>query len=99
MTKITYLEEQDVLLIRPSILPDSDDFQLWGEVFLTMDKLKIIEFNQGADRHQWRFEFDQQPFAMNYEYYSESIWISPEGIDASTLMSFLHTTLCLNLQQ
>ncbi|MBQ4814424.1 hypothetical protein A7985_24870 [Pseudoalteromonas luteoviolacea] len=99
MTTITYLEEQDVLLIHPSMHPDSDDFQLWGEVFLTMDRLNTIEFNQGADRHQWRFEFNQQPFALNYEYYSESIWISPEGVDASTLMSLLHTTLCLNLQQ
>ncbi|KZN35172.1 DUF3630 family protein [Pseudoalteromonas luteoviolacea] len=99
MTTISHIEDQNILLVTPSLLPESDDFQLWGEVFLAMQDINTIEFNQGADRHQWRFEFHSQAFELNYEYYSESIWISPEGIDATALLPDLHANISSNLQQ
>ncbi|MCF2856939.1 DUF3630 family protein [Pseudoalteromonas sp. SMS1] len=99
MTAITYLEDTNVLVITPTLLPHSDDFKLWGEVFLAIESVKTIEFNQGADRHQWRFEFKRQTYNLNYEHYSESIWISPEGIDATALIAHLHKVISTNLQQ
>ncbi|KID54896.1 hypothetical protein JF50_23940 [Pseudoalteromonas luteoviolacea] len=99
MTKIISLDAQDTLQVIPDEFPDSDEFQLWGSVFLTVDKLDTLEFNEGADRHQWRFTYLQQPFSLNFEHYSESIWICPEGQEASQLLSSLHAQICSNLQQ
>ncbi|AOT07129.1 DUF3630 family protein [Pseudoalteromonas luteoviolacea] len=99
MTKIISLDEQDALQIIPSEFPDGDDFQLWGSVFLSVDKLETLEFNEGADRHQWRFTYLQQPFSLNFEHYSESIWICPEGQESLQLLSSLHALFCSNLQQ
>ncbi|MDK1288935.1 DUF3630 family protein [Pseudoalteromonas umbrosa] len=99
MTNIIQLDDENTLQVIPSLFPDSDDFQLWGSIFLAIDKLKTIEFNEGADRHQWRFTYLQQSFSLNFEYYSESIWITPEGAAATQLLPSLLEHFCLNLQQ
>ncbi|MBQ4837377.1 MULTISPECIES: DUF3630 family protein [Pseudoalteromonas] len=99
MTNIKLLSDKSTLQVMPSVFPDSDEFQLWGSIFLSMDALTTLEFNEGADRHQWRFNYEHQSFCLNFEYYSESIWISPEGVEATQLIPNLLTYLRLNLQQ
>ncbi|QTL35958.1 DUF3630 family protein [Pseudoalteromonas viridis] len=98
-THIDHLADQDTILITPSALPEADEFELWGQIFLHLDGLSILEFHQGADRHQWRFTCAGHPYNLNFEHYSESIWIAPEGLAATEHLPNLVTLLRLNLQQ
>ncbi|CAH9049617.1 hypothetical protein PSECIP111951_00369 [Pseudoalteromonas holothuriae] len=83
MSHIELDSEHQVLIITPSCLPAADEFELWGEIFLHNSKhIQMLEFSQGVDRHQWRFSYTQHNFNLNFEHYSDSIWIAPEGADS-----------------
>lgn len=93
MTKITLTENQDTLIITPDIIPFDDEFELWAGIFLHHDEITELHFEQGADRHMMRFHYKNNGFSLNFEHYSESIWITPEGIDATALLPQLSVLL------
>ncbi|MFC3033507.1 DUF3630 family protein [Pseudoalteromonas fenneropenaei] len=75
--------QHQILLLSPEIFPHSDEFALWARIFLHHPEIQIVEINLGADRHQARFHFAEEGFNLNFEHYSESLWISPEGQQAA----------------
>ncbi|MBD1580722.1 DUF3630 family protein [Pseudoalteromonas sp. S16_S37] len=90
MSKIELDFEHQVLVITPNCLPDADEFELWAKIFLHFpEQIKILEYAQGADRHQLRFCYAEHNFNLNFEHYSESIWVSPEGHDAQAQLDNL----------
>jgi len=66
-----------------------EDFGLWIRLFLHHYERTINEYSAGADRHQLRFTYQQQTFNLNFEHYSQSIWINGEGHDAEHLLAAL----------
>ncbi|OHU89036.1 MULTISPECIES: DUF3630 family protein [Pseudoalteromonas] len=87
MSQVEFDPEYQILIITPTCLPEADEFELWSSIFLHHPQhIQIIEFAQGADRHQLRFSYAQQSFNLNFEHYSESIWIAPEGQDAAPFL-------------
>ncbi|MEJ6475813.1 DUF3630 family protein [Pseudoalteromonas piscicida] len=93
MTTLTLDAPHEVIIIHSEITPQDDEFELWGQIFLHQDAIQLLEFSAGADRHQWRFSFEQCYFNLNFEHYSDSIWIAPDGVDALDLLPSLHKTL------
>jgi len=89
MTQIEYDHAHKYILITPVEPPNDEDFELWSTLFLHSDDITLNEYSSGADRHQIRFSYDQQTFNLNYEHYSQSIWINAEGIDAEHLLAAL----------
>jgi hypothetical protein len=57
--------------------------------FLHSDEISISEFAAGADRHQLRFNYANHTFNLNFEHYSQSVWINGEGQDADNLLAAL----------
>lgn len=66
----------DHILITPSELPNDEEFELWATIYLHNDAISDLVFEQGADRHLMRFKFKQTHFNLNFEHYSQSIWIN-----------------------
>jgi len=97
MTQITLNTEFNFLKIIPEFFPDADEFELWGSILLSNDEITLLETSIGADRHQIRFCWQTQNFNLNFEHYSESLWISPEGIEAELSLTKLHLFLLSTL--
>lgn len=93
MTKLHFDPDLNTLIITPELFPEDEDFELWATIFLHHGAIQIIEFSQGADRHQLRFLFNEAPFNLNYEFYSQSLWICPEGNIAQEKLSSLNSLL------
>lgn len=93
MTKITLNAEFNFLQIIPGCFPDADEFTFWGEIFLSQETISILETSEGADRHQIRFCWKSFNFNLNFEHYSESLWINAEGIEAETQLEQLQKIL------
>ncbi len=98
MTELSYDAEHKIIVVTPSELPHDEDFALWATLFLHASAITTTDFDTGADRHQLRFHFTNHSFNLNFEHYSESIWITAEGIDASEALPQLHQYLAMQLQ-
>ena len=97
MTQITFNTEFNFLQIAPDFFPEADDFAFWGQIFLNHEAISILETSDGADRHQIRFCWHGQHFNLNFEHYSESLWVSPEGVEAELLLEQLQLFLLSTL--
>lgn len=78
--------------------PDWDDFIPWGKNLIA--KLQNSQFNQldtGADRHKLTFTFAQNRFSLNYETYSDSIWIEADEPNANDGIAQLQTAIAILL--
>ncbi|SFC43267.1 DUF3630 family protein [Pseudoalteromonas denitrificans] len=93
MTKIEFDTDHQILLILSELPPLDDEFELWASIFLHHDLFSKHEFELGADRHLMRFIFKDQRFNLNFEHYSESIWVTADGIEAQALLPELYQYL------
>ncbi|MCO7248895.1 DUF3630 family protein [Pseudoalteromonas sp. Ps84H-4] len=98
MTELTFDAEHAVIIVQASEPPHDEDFELWATLFLHTPAIKIADFDAGADRHQLRFHFTDHSFNLNFEHYSESIWINAEGVEATEILGELYQYLVTQLQ-
>jgi hypothetical protein len=89
MTQIEYDHAHKFILITPVEPPHDEDFELWSTLFLRSNDITINEYSAGADRHQVRFTYNHHTFNLNYEHYSQSVWINGEGAEAEHLLAAL----------
>ena len=82
MTTLSLDREHHVIIITPDVIPEADEFEFWGRIFLHHEHLSMGEFEQGADRHLLHFHFQQSPYELHFEHYSDSLWICPRGVEA-----------------
>lgn len=66
---------EDVMELQVSPQPDWDDFKLFVDWFLQEieGELKVADY--GMDRHQVDFEKAGLRYLLNYEHYTQAIWI------------------------
>ncbi|MGB0859224.1 MAG: DUF3630 family protein [Pseudoalteromonas spongiae] len=83
----------DHILITPVELPDDEEFELWASIYLHNDAISSLEFEQGADRHLMRFKFKNTSFNLNFEHYSQSIWINSDSQQDLELLPELYSSL------
>ncbi len=98
MTELTFDAEHAVIIVQASEPPHDEDFELWATLFLHTPAIKIADFDAGADRYQLRFHFTDHSFNLNFEHYSESIWINAEGVEATEILGELYQHLVTQLQ-
>jgi len=90
--------KHNAIIISPTEMPNDEDFELWANLFLHFPLITITEFEAGADRHQLRFNYEQHNFNLNFEHYSNSIWINGEGAEAEHLLAALTLYFMTQLQ-
>ena len=83
----------DYILITPDAIPSDDEFALWARIYLHSDTISSLEFEQGADRHTMRFKFKKASFNLNYEHYSQSIWVNTDALNDRALLPILFSSL------
>jgi len=89
MTQVEYDHQHNIIIILPSEMPNDEDFELWSTLYLHSNDITLGEFSKGADRHQMRFSYQQHNFNLHFEHYSQSVWVSAEGIEAEHLLAAL----------
>lgn len=79
MHNIQLYRVENTLIIDPQEKPDWDNFIAWGQKLLNHPTLHCTsEYDSGADKHKLNFTFVQQRYSLNYESYSDSVWIEAE---------------------
>lgn len=69
------VQQDDVTLLHIQPMPDWQDFELFVQHFLQMEQGVLISQDQGMDRHQIRYRIGNQRFLLQFEHYTESVWI------------------------
>jgi hypothetical protein len=83
----------DHILITPDVMPHDDEFELWATIYLHNNAFSALNFEQGADRHLMRFKFQHTPFNLNFEHYSQSLWINTDSELDTALLPELFLSL------
>lgn len=87
---------EDTLIIETQEKPDWDNFVAWGQKLLHQQQIHCAsEYDSGADKHKLNFTFVQQRYSLNYENYSDSVWIDADEPRAIAQLDALLKTLML----
>ncbi|WP_246029016.1 DUF3630 family protein [Parashewanella tropica] len=57
---------------------DFEHFDSFATEFCNAIDSRVIQKHWGADRHQWQLDFEGCLLNLNYEFYSDSCWLSIE---------------------
>lgn len=68
-------EQTQHVIVSPA--PDWDDFKAFSEQFIEHQGATVISTDYGMDRHQVDYELEGKRFRLNYEHYTQSVWIEP----------------------
>lgn len=71
-------DQRTVTLLVVSPQPDWEDFTEFVSEFVDQEQGRIIEQDYGMDRHQIRYDVGNVRYILQYEHYSESIWVEQE---------------------
>lgn len=92
--KVKYNPNDQILIILPKTVPDWEEFISFGRSILQSANINEINTEEiGADRHRITFTFEQNRFSLNYENYSNSIWIESDEPSATEYLDKLATHL------
>lgn len=76
---------------------DQDDIEsIFQQLFECFPALTIIEKSIGADRESIRFEWQNTPFELNVECYSQSVWVEPKYSEDTAYLNALFQYLQAN---
>ncbi|WP_105253822.1 DUF3630 family protein [Pseudoalteromonas sp. T1lg75] len=89
MTTLSLDRDHQVIIINPDVMPEADEFDFWGRIFLHQDEISLGEFSQGADRHMLRFHYCNCPFELHFEHYGDNLWIAASGAESELLLEKL----------
>lgn len=71
---------------------EQDDFSTLRMCFLAQfPQFKVLEHVQGADRDIIRLTWQDRHFSLNFEYYSESIWLEADDEKSVTALNVIFT--------
>jgi hypothetical protein len=59
-------------------MPDWDEFSLFVEQFLLAENATLVDKDYGMDRHQVRFRLAEKQYVMQFEHYTDSIWVEQD---------------------
>lgn len=75
------INEQTIVFSSPSEWQQEDIESLQSELLRRYPLFSVISHEQGLDRESFQLEYKSSYFWLNFEYYSQSIWL--EAMDQS----------------
>ena len=83
MTKYVYkkIKQDDIVLLDVTPKPDWQDFPEFVKQFIQDENADMVVQDYGMDRHQVHFDLDGQRYILQYEHYTDSVWVELESID------------------
>ncbi|GGI80607.1 DUF3630 family protein [Shewanella gelidii] len=79
------------LQVRAAI--EFDHFDAFALPLVQALDCQVLEQQWGADRHQWRLDFESCVVWLNYEFYGDVCWLAVEREQDIEVLSFLQTLL------
>lgn len=76
--KYEYQNQGELTLLLVSPQPDWDEFDDFVQLFLTNEAATLISKDTGMDRHQVRYRKAQRQYILQFEHYTNSIWIETD---------------------
>lgn len=68
----------DVTKVEVAPVPDWEDFGEFVQVFIKQEGASLIAQDMGMDRHQIRYRKGQHQYILQFEHYTDSIWIETD---------------------
>lgn len=68
----------DITKLDVNPMPDWEDFNDFVSVFLEQEAGTLVESDYGMDRHQVRYQVGASRYVLQYEHYSQSIWLEQD---------------------
>lgn len=67
--------QEDIILLTVSPMPDWQDFEQFVSFFLQQEGAVVVAQDYGVDRHQVRYRVGNRQYILQYEHYTESVWV------------------------
>jgi len=68
----------DITFVEVSPHPDWQEFKSFVEQFIAEQQVQLVELDTGMDRHQLRYRLNGHQYVMQFEHYTDSIWIEKD---------------------
>lgn len=59
-------------------MPDNDEFVDFAHQFVVDQQGELVVIDSGLDRHQCRYTIGDHQYVLNYEFYTDSIWLEQD---------------------
>lgn len=76
--KYDLVNNGDVVNVNVTPHPDWDEFIQFVEVFVNNEGVNLIAQDLGMDRHQIRYRKGEHQYILQFEHYTNSIWIETD---------------------
>ena len=79
-TGFTYqvVNENDITTVIVQPHPDWDEFGQFVDEFIECEKATLVAQDLGMDRHQVRYKKGERQYILQFEHYTNSIWIEED---------------------
>ena len=80
MTDFKYrlVKRGEVTFVEVNPHPDWQEFKPFVEQFVAEQGVQLVELDTGMDRHQFRYRHNAHQYVMQFEHYTDSIWIEKD---------------------
>jgi len=76
--KYQLINDNGIIRVCVDPKPDWDEFEQFVDLFLKNEDVILIAQDLGMDRHQVRYRKEEKQFILQYEHYTDSIWIEQD---------------------
>lgn len=70
--------KQDIAVVEVTPMPDWEEFTHFVAQFIAAEDAKLVDQDYGMDRHQVRYRIGQHQYILQFEHYTDSIWIEQD---------------------
>jgi hypothetical protein len=67
-----------IAIVEVTPLPEWEEFSDFVDYFIANEDAKVIEQDYGMDRHQIRYRKGGHQYILQFEHYTQSIWIEQD---------------------
>lgn len=67
-----------IAIVEVTPLPDWEEFSDFVDYFIANEEANVIEQDYGMDRHQIRYRKNGHQYILQFEHYTQSIWIEQD---------------------
>ena len=68
-----------IAMLEVTPFPDWQAFPDFAEQFMAQEQADVVVKDYGMDRHQVRYRKKGKQYILQFEHYTDSIWIEPDS--------------------
>lgn len=81
MYKYTFSDAHSgAITVHVTPFPDWQEFGQFADFLIQNENMTLLEKDIGMDRYQFRVEWQGKRFLLQFEHYTDSIWLESENL-------------------